>query len=80
MYRGFRFEVHGKVQGKTESRLLWDLQGVFFRKSTKQEADRLGIVGWVMNTPYKTVVGEAQGLEAPMDQLQDSMSLFPLIL
>ena len=43
------FEVHGKVQG------------VFFRKYTKKEADRLNLTGWVMNTTHKTVVGTAVG-------------------
>eukprot|EP00191_Tetraselmis_sp_GSL018_P000921 CAMPEP_0177608598 /NCGR_PEP_ID=MMETSP0419_2-20121207/18562_1 /TAXON_ID=582737 /ORGANISM="Tetraselmis sp., Strain GSL018" /LENGTH=224 /DNA_ID=CAMNT_0019103309 /DNA_START=179 /DNA_END=848 /DNA_ORIENTATION=+ len=46
---GAHFEVFGKVQG------------VYFRKYTKQEADRLGVVGWVMNTKQGTVVGEIQG-------------------
>ena len=41
-----KFEVYGKVQG------------VFFRKSTKQKADELGIWGWVRNTARGTVEGE----------------------
>jgi acylphosphatase len=41
-----KFEVYGKVQG------------VFFRKSTKQKADELGIWGWVRNTSRGTVEGE----------------------
>eukprot|EP00899_Mesostigma_viride_P003492 jgi/Mesvir1/13143/Mv06112-RA.1 len=45
----FSFEVFGKVQG------------VFFRKYTKKEAEKLGLCGWVMNTPTGTVVGEVQG-------------------
>ena len=44
-----KYEVFGKVQG------------VFFRKYTKKEADKLGISGWVMNTEKKTVIGEAEG-------------------
>uniref|UniRef100_A0A6U3NJQ1 acylphosphatase n=1 Tax=Ditylum brightwellii TaxID=49249 RepID=A0A6U3NJQ1_9STRA len=43
---GFAFEVHGKVQG------------VFFRKYTKQKAHSLHLLGWVKNTPNGTVKGE----------------------
>jgi len=41
-----KFEVSGRVQG------------VFFRKSTKERADELGIWGWVRNTARGTVEGE----------------------
>ena len=44
-----KYEVFGKVQG------------VFFRKYTKKEADKLSLVGWVMNTDRKTVIGVAEG-------------------
>ena len=44
-----RYEVTGKVQG------------VFFRKCTKDQADKLRLVGWVQNTMRKTVIGEIQG-------------------
>ena len=37
------------------------VQGVFFRKCTKDKADTLNLVGWVQNTNRKTVIGEAQG-------------------
>lgn len=43
------YEVFGKVQG------------VFFRKYTQQEAAKLKLVGWVMNTEKGTVVGQMQG-------------------
>jgi len=43
------FEVFGKVQG------------VFFRKYTQQECQKLGLKGWVMNTDRQTVVGRAEG-------------------
>lgn len=32
-------------------RVAGHVQGVFFRASTRQEARRLGITGWVRNTP-----------------------------
>jgi acylphosphatase len=37
------------------------VQRVYFRKYTQQKAQQLGLVGWVMNTPQGTVVGEVQG-------------------
>jgi acylphosphatase len=44
--------------------------GVFFRKSTLQQATELGLVGWVMNTTNKTVVGEAQGAKEQIEKLE----------
>lgn len=52
------FEVFGKVQG------------VFFRKHTRQEAMRLGLVGWVRNTERHTVEGRAQGPPDRTEQLK----------
>ncbi|KAH9507232.1 Acylphosphatase-1 [Bulinus truncatus] len=49
------FEVFGKVQG------------VFFRKHTQAEAKKLGLTGWVQNTPSGTVVGV---LEGPADKVK----------
>ncbi|KAK6182293.1 hypothetical protein SNE40_010007 [Patella caerulea] len=43
------------------------VQGVFFRKHTKKTAVGHGLVGWVKNTPNKTVVGVVQG---PEDKMQ----------
>ncbi|KAH6597596.1 hypothetical protein BASA61_003096 [Batrachochytrium salamandrivorans] len=56
------FEVFGRVQG------------VFFRKYTKEYADALGLVGWVRNTSTGTVVGTAQGPNESIDQLQVYLS------
>ena len=47
-FYGFRFEIHGTVQG------------VWFRKSTQEKADELACFGWVQNTASNTVVGEAR--------------------
>ncbi|KAJ0183140.1 hypothetical protein K1T71_001116 [Dendrolimus kikuchii] len=52
------FEVFGRVQG------------VFFRKYTKQQADKLGLRGWCKNTPQGTVQGQMQG---PADKVQTMM-------
>ncbi|XP_078000646.1 acylphosphatase-1-like isoform X1 [Glandiceps talaboti] len=43
------FEVYGKVQG------------VFFRKYTRKNALKHGLVGWVQNTQTGTVLGQMQG-------------------
>ncbi|XP_031636568.1 acylphosphatase-2-like [Contarinia nasturtii] len=45
------FEVFGRVQG------------VLFRKYTKQQADSLHLTGWCMNTRDDTVKGEIEGPE-----------------
>ncbi|KAF7280727.1 acylphosphatase-2-like [Rhynchophorus ferrugineus] len=41
------------------------VQGVSFRRHTKQEAKRLGIRGYCMNSKNSSVVGEIQG---PLDR------------
>lgn len=50
-----RIQVTGKVQG------------VFFRTSAKEEADRLGITGFVRNQPDGSVYIEAEGLREALD-------------
>ena len=51
-----RIRVKGKVQG------------VFFRASTKDKADELGIRGWVRNETDGSVLIEAEGSEERMEQ------------
>lgn len=53
----FTIRVSGKVQG------------VFFRASTRAEAQRLGLRGWVRNEPDGTVRIEAEGDEASLNRL-----------
>lgn len=45
------------------------VQGVSFRWYTRQEADRLGLTGWVRNEPDGSVRLEAQGPEADVEAL-----------
>ena len=53
-----RFTVHGRVQG------------VFFRDSTRREAERLGISGHAINLPDGTVEVLAAGSADALDELE----------
>ncbi len=44
------------------------VQGVWFRASTKETADNLGIQGWVRNLPDGSVEVNAAGGNAAMEQ------------
>ena len=55
--RAVRAVVHGRVQG------------VFFRDSTQQEAERHGVAGWVRNRPDGTVELHAEGPRDAVDAL-----------
>lgn len=45
------------------------VQGVSFRYYTQQQAQRLGLVGWVANQPDGSVQVVAEGSEAAIDAL-----------
>jgi acylphosphatase len=47
------------------------VQGVFFRDSCRQQAERLGITGWVRNEPDGTVRGHFEGEQGAVEQLVD---------
>lgn len=49
---------------------LLQVQGVFFRATTAEEAQNLGLVGWVTNSPTGSVKGEAQGDEEKLAKLK----------
>ncbi len=53
--------VHAFLRGR--------VQGVWFRASTREEARRLGLTGWVRNLPDGRVEFVAEGDEAALDQL-----------
>ncbi|KAJ8925267.1 hypothetical protein NQ315_009095 [Exocentrus adspersus] len=52
------FEVFGRVQG------------VFFRKYTEQQAKRLGLRGWCMNTLQDTVKGVIEGNPSKIGEMK----------
>ncbi|XP_035685993.1 acylphosphatase-2-like [Branchiostoma floridae] len=52
------YEIHGNVQG------------VFFRAYTEEQASRLGLVGWVRNTRRGTVDGVVQGRREQVKQMK----------
>ncbi len=52
-----RVVVHGRVQG------------VFFRDSTRREAERRGVAGWTRNTPEGTVESVFEGSEDEVEAM-----------
>jgi acylphosphatase len=53
--------VHLKIEGR--------VQGVFFRASTINQAQSLGLKGWVMNCHDGSVEAVAEGSRAKLEQL-----------
>lgn len=53
------------------------VQGVGFRYSTRQAAQRLDVVGWVRNMPDASVEVLAQGSRAAIDRMIDFLKVGP---
>lgn len=53
--------VHLKISGR--------VQGVYYRASTLQEAEKLGLTGWVMNCPDGAVEAVAEGAKHKLEEL-----------
>ena len=66
MQKTFSFKVSGIVQG------------VFFRQSTREQAELLGITGWVRNLPDGSVEGQATGEEAMLETLREWLRYGPI--
>ena len=45
------------------------VQGVWFRETTRKEAERIGVCGWVRNRPEGTVEVVAEGAEEKVRKL-----------
>ena len=46
------------------------VQGVFFRASLREEADRLGVTGWVHNRPDGSIEAWLEGPAAAVDGVE----------
>ena len=47
------------------------VQGVFFRAAMREQADRLGVTGWVRNEPDGSVRAHLEGPDQAVDRLVD---------
>ncbi|XP_014244393.1 acylphosphatase-1-like [Cimex lectularius] len=56
--KSVNFEVFGKVQG------------VFFRKYTQENANKLGLNGFVQNTSRGTVIGVLEGESSAIENMK----------
>ena len=52
-------------------RVIGNVQGVFFRAWTRDEAQRLGVSGWIRNASDGSVKAHVEGSEAGVEQLID---------
>ena len=50
-------------------RVFGRVQGVFFRQTTKEVAEKLGLTGWVRNEPGSSVFIVAEGEENELQKL-----------
>ena len=53
------------------------VQGVYFRRTTKEVADKLDVTGWVRNTTEGTVEIHAEGADATLGDLVEWCGVGP---
>jgi acylphosphatase len=53
------------------------VQGVFYRAWLREEADRLGVTGWVRNTPDGHVEAHVEGEQAAVEQITERLRQGP---
>ena len=58
-------------------KIFGEVQGIFFRAQTKEEADKLGLVGWVRNEADGTVMVVAEGEEKNLEKLIEYCKIGP---
>ena len=61
--------AHSHEQVRVQLTIEGRVQGVYFRASTVQEAQKLGLTGWVMNCPNGSVKAVAEGQREQIDRL-----------
>ena len=61
MRKGVLDIARDEIKITVRLRIIGRVQGVFFRKSTKDKADELGVLGWVRNDRDGTVEIMATG-------------------
>jgi acylphosphatase len=49
------------------------VQGVFFRAWSREQADELGVRGWIRNRPDGHVEAHVEGEQAPVEQMIDRL-------
>lgn len=58
-------------------KVIGKVQGVFFRKSTQEKANELGIRGWIRNEQDGSVCGEIEGTPEAIDQMEAWLKVGP---
>lgn len=58
-------------------RILGEVQGVFFRKSTLEKARELSIKGWVKNESDGSVLAEIEGTSQAVSMMEDWLRVGP---
>ena len=58
-------------QIRAEVRVTGRVQGVWFRQSTKQTAEKFGVLGWVNNRPDGSVAVVIEGEESAVQAVID---------
>lgn len=62
---------------RLEARVFGRVQGVFFRDSTRQQAEHLGLGGWVRNEADGSVSVVAEGPEEALQELAGYLEAGP---
>ena len=58
-------------------RITGHVQGVFFRAWAVEQADGLGVTGWIRNCPDSRVEAHVEGEEAAVEQMIDRLRRGP---
>jgi acylphosphatase len=63
--------MSSRAPARLEATVFGLVQGVYFRQTARQEAQRLRLAGWVANRPDGAVSVVAEGEEAVLHQFVD---------